>query len=78
MLDIFPTVGRTGRVTYNAKLEPIKLLGTTVQAATLHNAEYIESLDIRVGDTVQVKKAGDIIPKVIKVNLEERTEDSPK
>jgi DNA ligase (NAD+) len=78
MLDIFPTVGRTGRVTYNAKLEPIKLLGTTVQAATLHNAEYIGALDLRIGDTVEVKKAGDIIPKVIKVNKDKRKPDSVK
>lgn len=65
LLKIWSTIGRTGRVTYNAKLEPVKLMGTTVQAATLHNAEYVEALDLREGDTVFVKKAGDIIPKVI-------------
>ena len=78
MIDIFPTVGRTGRVTYNAKLEPISLLGTTVSAATLHNANYVESLDLRIGDIVQVKKAGDIIPKVIGVNKDERTKSLKK
>jgi len=67
LIDIFPTVGRTGRVTYNAKLEPVSLLGTTVSAATLHNADYIKTLNINVGDIVEIKKAGDIIPKVIGV-----------
>ncbi len=78
LLDIFPTIGRTGRVTYNAQLKPINLIGTTVQRATLHNADYIKGLDLRVSDTVQVKKAGDIIPKVIGVNLKKRIEKSKK
>ena len=69
LVDIFPTVGRTGRITYNAKLSPVKLVGTKVKSATLHNAEYIEELDINVGDIVKVKKAGDIIPKVLGVKL---------
>jgi DNA ligase (NAD+) len=59
-------------VTYNAKLKPVKLLGTTVQAATLHNASYIENLDLRIGDQVKVKKAGEIIPKIIGINESER------
>lgn len=67
LLDIFATIGRTGRVTYNARLNPISLGGTTISAATLHNASYIEKLDINKGDVVQIKKAGDIIPKVVKV-----------
>ena len=67
LLGIFPTVGRTGRITYNAKLEPVKLVGTVVGAATLHNADYIKLIDINVGDDVNVKKAGDIIPKVLGV-----------
>ena len=67
LLDIFPTIGRTGRVTYNAKLSPIRLAGTTVAAATLHNADYIKDLGINVGDIVYVKKAGDIIPKVFEL-----------
>ncbi|WP_338970120.1 NAD-dependent DNA ligase LigA [Spiroplasma endosymbiont of Labia minor] len=65
LLDIFPTIGRTGRVTYNAKLEPLQLAGTTVRAATLHNAEFIIEKDIRIGAMVKIKKAGDIIPEVI-------------
>ncbi len=74
LLEIFPTIGRTGRVTYNAKLEPIELAGTTVQRATLHNADYITDLDLRVGDIVEVKKAGEIIPKVIRAVESERVE----
>lgn len=65
LLKIFPTIGRTGRVTYNAQLEKITLLGSNVQKATLHNANYIKDLNINEGDYVLVKKAGDIIPKVI-------------
>lgn len=72
LLDIFATVGRTGKITYNAKLKSIFLANTIVKAATLHNAKYIEDLDIRVGDYVFVKKAGDIIPKVVSVNLSKR------
>lgn len=64
---IFATVGRTGRITYNAKLAPIRLAGTTVSAATLHNADYITKKNISEGDIVLVKKAGEIIPKVISV-----------
>ena len=64
---IFATVGRTGRITYNAKLSPIRLAGTTVSAATLHNADYITKKNISEGDIVLVKKAGEIIPKVISV-----------
>ncbi len=65
--DIFMTIGRTGKVTYNAKLTPVHILGSTVTFATLHNAEYIKDLDLRIGDTVGVIKSGEIIPKVIKV-----------
>ncbi len=78
LLDIFPTIGRTGRVTYNAKLEPVKIAGTTVQRATLHNSDYVNDLDLRVGDTVRIKKAGEIIPKVISVNFKKRNLDSKK
>ncbi|RTZ68591.1 MAG: hypothetical protein DSZ21_01500 [Tenericutes bacterium] len=67
LIDIFVTIGRTGRVTYNAKLESVQLAGTTVSAATLHNADYIREIDINVGDIVKVKKAGEIIPKVLGV-----------
>ncbi|AVN64215.1 MULTISPECIES: NAD-dependent DNA ligase LigA [Mesoplasma] len=65
LLDIFPTVGRTGKITYNAKLEPVQIAGTTVSAASLNNAEYIMAKDLRINSIVKVKKAGDIIPEVI-------------
>ena len=69
-------VGRTGAVTPVANLEPVRLAGTTVKRASLHNADQIQMLDIRLGDTVYVEKGGEIIPKVIGVNIEKRTEDS--
>jgi len=75
LIDIVPTVGRTGRITYNARLEPVTLAGTIVQNATLHNANYIKDLDIRINDIVNVKKAGDIIPKVLSPVKEKRTKD---
>jgi len=64
--DIVVNVGRTGVVTPNAVLEPVEIGGVTVQAATLHNEDYVRDLDIRVGDTVVVKRAGDVIPKVLR------------
>lgn len=67
LIDIFPTVGRTGRITYNAKLEPVRLGGSTISSATLHNANYIYDLDLNIGDEVYIKKAGEIIPKVVSV-----------
>lgn len=67
LLNIFPSVGRTGKITYNAQLEPVKLAGTTVSAATLNNADWIETKDLRINAQVKVKKAGDIIPEVISV-----------
>jgi len=69
-------VGRTGAVTPVANLEPVRLAGTTVKRASLHNADQIQLLDIRIGDAVYVEKGGEIIPKVIGVNLEKRTEES--
>ena len=69
-------VGRTGTVTPVANLEPVRLAGTTVKRATLHNADQIQLLDIRAGDTVYVEKGGEIIPKVISVNIEKRPDDS--
>lgn len=66
LLDIGVKIGRTGAVTPNAVLKPVPIGGVTVQAATLHNADYIEELDIRIGDTVLVKRAGDVIPKVLR------------
>ena len=65
LLDITITVGRTGTLNPNAVLEPVKIGGVTVQNATLHNAEYIRSNDIRAGDTVLVVRAGDVIPRVV-------------
>ena len=72
LLDITVKVGRTGAVTPNAVLEPVAIGGVTVSAATLHNEDYIRELDIRVGDTVLVKRAGDVIPKVLRPLLELR------
>ena len=69
-------VGRTGAVTPVANLEPVQLAGTTVRRATLHNAEQIAQLDIRIGDTVYVEKGGEIIPKITEVDLAERPADS--
>lgn len=65
--DIFITVGRTGKCTPNAKLTTVQLAGTNVSYATLHNQDMIEDKDIRIGDTVIVRKAGDIIPEVVRV-----------
>jgi DNA ligase (NAD+) len=72
LLDIVITVGRTGTLNPNAVLAPVKIGGVTVQNATLHNAEYIASNDIRVGDTVLVVRAGDVIPRVVGPILSER------
>lgn len=65
LIGIFPTVGRTGKITYNANLVPVEINQTIVKSATLHNYKYIIDNDIRVGDVVNVYKAGEIIPKVI-------------
>ena len=70
--DIFITVGRTGKCTPNAKLTPVKVAGTTVSFATLHNEDNITDKDIRIGDSVVVRKAGDIIPEVVKAIKEKR------
>lgn len=66
-------VGRTGAITPVANLEPVELAGTIVKRASLHNADIIEKLDVRVGDTVFVEKGGEIIPKIIAVDLSKRT-----
>ncbi len=76
LLDIVIQVGRTGVLTPNAVLEPVKLAGSTVSRATLHNLNYIREKDIRIGDTVFVHKAGDIIPEVDRVNVDKRKHDS--
>ncbi len=74
--EITYQVGRTGAITPVANLEPVELAGTTVKRASLHNADQIEKLDIREGDTVFVEKGGEIIPKIIAVDLTKRPVDS--
>ena len=69
--DIIFTVGRTGQVTPSAILEPVRVMGSLISKATLHNEDYVVSKDIRVGDTVSIKKAGDVIPEVVR-SLPER------
>ena len=69
-------VGRTGSITPVANLEPVQLAGTIVKRASLHNADQIEKLDIRIGDTVFVEKGGEIIPKIIAVDLSKRPENA--
>lgn len=72
LLDIAVQVGRTGTVTPLAVLEPVHVAGTTVSRATLHNQDYIDEKDIKIGDTVVVQKAGDIIPEILEVKKEKR------
>ena len=72
VVDIVVQVGRTGVLTPKAVLEPVRLAGTTVTNATLHNQDYITEKDIRIGDTVIVQKAGEIIPEVVEVDLSKR------
>ncbi|MDE6862592.1 MAG: NAD-dependent DNA ligase LigA, partial [Alistipes sp.] len=76
LLSVDFQVGRTGAVTPVANLEPVLLAGTVVKRATLHNAEQIAQLDIRVGDTVYVEKGGEIIPKITGIELSARPADS--
>ncbi|WP_144789171.1 NAD-dependent DNA ligase LigA [Lysinibacillus fusiformis] len=76
LLDIDLTVGRTGVVTPTAILTPVQVAGTTVQRASLHNEDLIREKDIRLGDTVIIRKAGDIIPQVVGVLIEQRPENS--
>jgi DNA ligase (NAD+) len=73
LTDIVVTVGRTGTLNPNAVLEPVQIGGVTVKSATLHNAAYIENNDIRVGDTVMVTRAGDVIPRVVGPIVSERS-----
>ncbi len=75
VLDIEWTVGRTGVVTPTAIMKPVFVAGSTVQRASLHNVDLIKERDIRLGDTVVIHKAGDIIPEVLRVVLDKRTED---
>ncbi len=75
LIDIVVQVGRTGVLTPNAVLEPVRLAGTTVRKATLHNIDNILDKDIRIGDTVIVRKAGDIIPEIVSSVKDKRTEE---
>ncbi len=74
MLDIIFTVGRTGNITPNAVLEPVMIAGSLVQRATLNNEDFITERDIRIGDYVLVRKAGEIIPEVVRVSFERRSD----
>lgn len=76
--EITYQVGRTGAITPVANLEPVFLAGTTVKRASLHNANEIERLDVRIGDTVMVEKGGEIIPKITGVDLDKRPADAVK
>lgn len=71
--DIVFTVGRTGRITPNAVLDPVIVMGSTVKRATLHNEDYVLMKDLKIGDTVSIRKAGDVIPEVVEAKLERRT-----
>ncbi len=76
LLDIELSVGRTGRITPTAIFEPVRLCGTSVARATLHNQDFIDELDIRIGDAIQVYKSGEIIPKVRRVIKEKRADET--
>ena len=78
LIDIKFTVGRTGKITPNAILEPVKVMGSTISRATLHNEDFVKEKDIRIGDYISIRKAGDVIPEVVEVKLERRQENLPK
>lgn len=71
--DIIFTVGRTGRITPNAVLDPVILMGSTVKRATLHNEDYVNMKNLKIGDIVSLRKAGDVIPEVVEAKVERRT-----
>lgn len=73
--DVVFTVGRTGQITPNAVLDPVRIMGSTVKRATLHNMDFIRERDLEIGDIVVVRKAGDVIPEVVK-NVKERRENT--
>ncbi|MGL5540658.1 MAG: NAD-dependent DNA ligase LigA [Erysipelotrichaceae bacterium] len=77
LLDITITVGRTGKITPNALLAPVQVAGSTVSAAQLHNEDFIKAKDLRIGDQVVIRKAGDIIPEVVKVDFSKRQDQQP-
>lgn len=72
LTDIIYTVGRTGKITPNAVLEPVRVAGSVVQRATLHNEDFIREKDLKVGDYVVIRKAGDVIPEVVRALVERR------
>ena len=74
--DIIIQVGRTGVLTPKAVVRPVRLAGTTVTNATLHNQDFISRLDVRIGDTVSIRKAGEIIPEILAVDVSKRPEDA--
>ncbi|HNO78991.1 MAG TPA: NAD-dependent DNA ligase LigA [Phycisphaerae bacterium] len=76
LLDVDFQVGKLGTITPRARMEPVQLAGTTVRHASLHNFDQVERLDVRIGDTVIVEKAGEIIPQVVRVVLEKRPKDA--
>ncbi len=71
--DIIFTVGRTGQITPNAVLDPVIVMGSTVSRATLHNEDYVKEKELKIGDIVSIRKAGDVIPEVVEVKKERRT-----
>lgn len=73
LTDIVCTVGRTGQITPNAVFDPVKVMGSTIRRATLHNGDYIKSKNLKIGDNIFVHKAGDVIPEVVGPCLEDRT-----
>ena len=73
LTDIIFTVGRTGQITPNAVLEPVIVAGSTISRATLHNEDYVKEKDLKIGDIVSIRKAGDVIPEVVERKIERRT-----
>ncbi len=73
LIDIFIQVGRTGKITPNALLEPVRVAGSVISKTTLHNIDFIRERDIKIGDSVYVRKAGDIIPEIVAIEPKDRT-----
>jgi len=73
LVDIIFTVGRTGQITPNAVLEPVIVAGSTISRATLHNEDYVKEKNLKIGDIVSIRKAGDVIPEVVEAKIERRT-----